>query len=167
MTGFRTGHGFATTRTDNSFIEDGTFPHSNLSQMNHLPHWTSTTPERVLFIARQSLLLRSYRSHIVSGKGFSDFEIADSSDSKTHDKVDYSSKPLRQAMNRGSWVSESFKLRRISGRLKNLINCKNLLMRTFLTNEESFELEIKTLFASWQSKRSSLTEGKREGRKNL
>ena len=102
MTGFRTGHDFATTRTDNSFIEDGTFPHSNLSQMNHLPHWTSTTPERVLFIARQSLLLRSYRSHIVSGKGFSDFEIADSSDSKTHDKVDYSSKPLRQDMNRGS-----------------------------------------------------------------
>ena len=35
-------------------------------------------------------------------KVFPDVEMADSSDSKTHDKVDFSSKLLRQAMNRGS-----------------------------------------------------------------
>ena len=80
--------------------------------------------QRVLFIARQSLLLRTEVILSVI-KVFPDVEIADSSDSKTHDKVDFSSKPLRQAMNRGS-----FELRRTSGRLKNLINCKNSLMRT-------------------------------------
>lgn len=72
VAGFRTSHGFATTRTENSFIEDGKFPHINLSQMN-LPHWASTKPESnpASSIHRTSIASSEDRSHIVSDKGFS------------------------------------------------------------------------------------------------
>ena len=72
MTGFRTSHGFATTRSENSFIDDGKFPHSNLSQMNCLPHRASTKPESnpASSIHRTSIASSEDRSHIVSDKGF-------------------------------------------------------------------------------------------------
>ena len=72
MTGFRTSHGFATTRTEDSFIEDGKLPHIDLSQMN-LPQWASTKPESnpASSIHRTSIASSEDRSHIVSDKGFS------------------------------------------------------------------------------------------------
>jgi len=72
VAGFRTSQGFATTRTENSFIEDGKLPHINLSQMN-LPHWASTKPESnpASSIHRTSIASSEDQSHIVSDKGFS------------------------------------------------------------------------------------------------
>ena len=79
MTGFRTSNGFA--RTENSFTEDCKFPLSNVSQMN-LPHWASTKPEScpASSIHRTSIVSSEDRSDVVSDKGFSDVEIADSGD---------------------------------------------------------------------------------------
>ena len=81
MTGFRNCHGFATIRTKNSFLEDGKFPHITLSQME-LPHWASCKPEScpASSIHRTSIASSEDRSHIVGDKGFSDVEVADSSD---------------------------------------------------------------------------------------
>ena len=81
MTGFRTSNGFATTRTENSFIEDCKFPLSSLSQIN-LPRWASTKPEScpASSIHRTSIASSEDRSDVISDKGFSDVEIADGGD---------------------------------------------------------------------------------------
>ena len=81
MTGFRTSNGFATTRTENSFTGDCKFPLSSLPQIN-LPRWASTKPEScpASSIHRTSIASSEDRSDVVSDKGFSDVEVADSSD---------------------------------------------------------------------------------------